>query len=356
MDILGPIYYWNLQRAMRRERIFRDRINPLDKYDDVDFKYRYRFSRDVVLDLIDEFKDDIEGAFFRNTDISPTFQILLALRFFATGSFQRTAGDLHGVSIATAHRIIHRVARVIAMRKNRYVNFPSREEYEQVKADFFAIAGFPNVIGAIDCTHIKITKPRQDDAVRFINRKGVYSINVQLVVDAKYRITSIVARWPGGTHDSRILENSNLINTLQGLAGSYVLGDAGYALAHYIMTPLRNPNTNQETHYNVVHSRTRIVVERAIGIWKRRFPVLQDPIRTHLDNTFVIIVAAAVLHNIALARDRALPDDAQEVDNNDDNNVGNNDDNEDVPPPLGNARGNARGNAIRRNLIENVLW
>ena len=52
MAILGPICYFSLQRALGRERIFLDRIDPLDKYD-VHFKYRYRLSRDVVLDLID---------------------------------------------------------------------------------------------------------------------------------------------------------------------------------------------------------------------------------------------------------------------------------------------------------------
>ena len=70
------------------------------------------------------------------------------------------------------------------------------------------------------------------------------------------------------------------------------------------MSPLRNPNTNQETGYNVVHTRTRTFAERAKGIWIRHFPVLQDPIRMHLDDNFVIIVTAAVLHNIALPRDK----------------------------------------------------
>ena len=257
------------------------------------------------------------------------------------------AGDLHGLSISTAHRIIHKVARVLAMRKNEYIRFPSEEEYGQLKTNFFTIAGFPNVIGAIDCTHIKITRPERDDAFRFINRKGTFSINVQIVCDSKCRIMNIVARWPGGTHDSRILENCTFLNILQGLQGSYLLGDAGYALAHYIMTPVRNPRTNSEVRYNTAHARTRGVVERAIGIWKRRFPALQDPIRTHVDNTLPIIVAAAVLHNIALSRDRDFPG----IDDNDNGDDSDNDGQMGVRPV-----DNARGNAIRRNIIENVFW
>ena len=39
----------------------------------------------------------------------------------------------------------------------------------------------------------------------FVNRKQFYSINVQAVCDSDAFITNIVARWPGSTHDSRIL-------------------------------------------------------------------------------------------------------------------------------------------------------
>nr|CAI5859964.1 unnamed protein product [Callosobruchus analis] len=41
-------------------------------------------------------------------------------------------------------------------------------------------AGFPNVIGAIDGTHIKIRKPKTDSE-SYINRKGFYSVNLQAV-------------------------------------------------------------------------------------------------------------------------------------------------------------------------------
>ncbi len=51
--LLGVIYYNRVvQRAMRRERIFRDHINPLDRYDDVDFRTRYRLRRETVMDII----------------------------------------------------------------------------------------------------------------------------------------------------------------------------------------------------------------------------------------------------------------------------------------------------------------
>ena len=39
---------------------------------------------------------------------------------------------------------------------------------------------FPGIIGAIDCTHIRIECPGRRDAQRFYNRKHFYSFNVQV--------------------------------------------------------------------------------------------------------------------------------------------------------------------------------
>ena len=41
------------------------------------------------------------------------------------------------------------------------------------------VAGFPGVIGLIDCTHVK-TKPARNIENDFVNRKGVKTINVQV--------------------------------------------------------------------------------------------------------------------------------------------------------------------------------
>ena len=121
-------------------------------------------------------------------------------------------------------------------------------------------------------------------------------------------ITNIVARWPGSTHDSRILSNSRLLQTLRRLRGAYLVGDKGYACTRYMMTPKRKPITDSDQRYNRAHAQTRNIIECLYGMIKRRFLPLLDPMRTKLQNTFVIIVAIAVLHNKARFMGDSVPD------------------------------------------------
>lgn len=140
-------------------------------------------------------------------------------------------------------------------------------------------------------------------AENFRNRKGYFSLNVQVVCNAQLQILDIVARWPGASHDSHIFNNSGVRMKLE--AGEFghgvLLGDSGYPLRSYLLTPLEQPRTAAEHVYNEAQIRTRNVVERTFGVWKRRFPVLSIGIRTHLQLAQAIIVASAVVHNIACA-------------------------------------------------------
>lgn len=62
---------------------------------------------------------------------------------------------------------------------------------------------------------------------------------------------------------------------------------------------LTNPITKAERLYNESQIRTRNVVERTFGVWKRRFPVLFFGIRLKEETTMAVIQSCAILHNIA---------------------------------------------------------
>ena len=84
----------------------------------------------------------------------------------------------------------------IARINNNYIQFPAADLLPQVKLDFWRICAFPNVVGTIDCTHIKIPCPGGENAELFRNRKGFFSINVQAVSGPNLEFQNIVVRWP----------------------------------------------------------------------------------------------------------------------------------------------------------------
>ncbi|KAJ8945877.1 hypothetical protein NQ318_002717 [Aromia moschata] len=266
----------------------------------------------------------------RNNAISPAAKLLLTLRFYATGCMLITAGDFIGVSKASACYIVTKVTEAIASLRERYIKFPGTQ--------------FPQVIGVIDCTHVRIMSSGGNEAERYRNRKGFFSWNVQTICDARLRIIDIVARWPGSSHDQTIYNNSRVKGTLQDneFGNSIILGDSGYANTNYLITPLDHPNIPAEVLFNESHVRTRNCVERSYGVWKRRFPVLSVGIRVSLDHSKAIVVATAVLHNIAIEENENKPPIEIEM--------------EDVPVPLSDVlvrRVAHENNRMRNSLINN---
>ena len=85
--------------------------------------------------------------------------MLIALRFYATGTFRKVIGDLFGVSVFAACTVIYQVLRAIAKQKGQFMSFP--ESLADTKRKFYDVAHFPDVIGAIDCTHIRIICPNK---------------------------------------------------------------------------------------------------------------------------------------------------------------------------------------------------
>jgi len=151
---------------------------------------------------------------------------------------------------------------------NEYVKFPT-------------IAGFPDILGCVDGTHIRIKGPKENEN-DFVNRKGYHSINTQIVCDADLVITNSVIKWPGAKHDSFILKQSSLWRDFE--AGRYpgrLLGDSGYPLRKWLMTPYLNPASVSEQRYNSAHTKTRNVVERCIGVLKNRWACLHRGIQLY---------------------------------------------------------------------------
>ena len=153
--------------------------------------------------ISDVVRQDTARPTARSRALSVELQVVLALQYFATGSFFAVTGDTVGVSKSSVSRSVHAVSRSITRHLAReFVNFPVTDnELRRQNQMFYQVAHLPRVVGVVDWTHVAIRRPLQDEAV-FVNRKGYHSINVQVVCNCDMSFSNVVIRWPGSTQDS----------------------------------------------------------------------------------------------------------------------------------------------------------
>ncbi|CAN7939602.1 unnamed protein product, partial [Ixodes hexagonus] len=291
---------------MGRQRVFRDRLNPLEEFDEDALQQRFRFGRAGIMFLAETLRPDLERSTRRSCALSAEPQVSVALQFYATGNFLITAGDYVHVHVSSASRSVRQVTVALARRARDFIRWPDDTEGAALQKQFFKVAGFPCVVGAVDGTHIRLQGPRLHEEV-YVNRHLYHSINVQVVVDTSCRIRNVV----GSTHDSRIFTESTLSSKLaDGMYDGLLLGDSGYTCQPLLMTPFRSPSSAAEVRYYTAHTTTRSIVERTIGQLKRRFHCLHTELRMEPSRCCDIIVACCVLHNLAKRYPCAMPDTA----------------------------------------------
>ena len=126
-----------------------------------------------------------------------------------TGSITVTA-NAFGVNAPTVSKTIRIVCYAINTHLGpRYLNVTRGNELKESVNMFQERLGFPQVLGAVDGTHIEINKPTEDSQSYF-SYKMKYTLNVQAVCDAKGKFLDVDIRWPGGTHDAKVLANSHI--------------------------------------------------------------------------------------------------------------------------------------------------
>ncbi|KAB0802633.1 hypothetical protein PPYR_04819 [Photinus pyralis] len=107
-------------------------------------------------------------------------QLLVGLWILANQESYRTVADRFDLTISTAWCYFRKV-------------WPKNESQRQCfSTEFRKRQGFPNVIGAIDGTHIPIVAPH-NMANSYINRNKYYSIVLQGVCNARYKFIDCYA-------------------------------------------------------------------------------------------------------------------------------------------------------------------
>ena len=151
-----------------------------------------------------------------------------------------TLAHLFRVGASTVRYIIGEVTHAITTLTffKDLVKFPvSEEEFYKISKDFFDMFQFPDCIGAVDDTHVKIQKPRIDPASYFDYKKD-YSIHLQAVCDARTRVLFYHIGAPGKNNDRGVAEMSGFNDMLRNgrIPEKYhIVGDPAFALHHNLL-------------------------------------------------------------------------------------------------------------------------
>ncbi|KOB64687.1 putative nuclease [Operophtera brumata] len=87
-----------IERILRGPRIYQIRRNYFEEYDEKAFGIRFRLYKRSALELLDLIEMKLEYPSDRNHSLSPVNQLLVTLRYYATGCHQLTMGDFGSVS------------------------------------------------------------------------------------------------------------------------------------------------------------------------------------------------------------------------------------------------------------------
>ncbi|KAJ1163551.1 hypothetical protein NDU88_004009 [Pleurodeles waltl] len=155
-----PPYQQGPQRQRRRqERIFRTRIT-LQGLRERDIIQRYRLNWQAIQQLLSHIVPQLTPSLQTPHIIPPETKLLAVLHMLASGSFQTTGALVAGISQPSFSAFLPKDLDVIISLTPCHISFPNTQQKQQeTKQGFYQINGFPHVIGAIDCTHVRIVPP-----------------------------------------------------------------------------------------------------------------------------------------------------------------------------------------------------
>ena len=181
--------------------------------DMLDRKYRmtYRMSFLAFEQLVAELTPFLRptAQMFVRPPIPIRKQVCLVIYRLAHGFSCKAMHMLYGCGESTIRKYTLIVCRVLSSRNGLfgvYIHAPRGHRVMDTIRKFRDLTGLPNVVGAIDGTHIPLsTRPQRGLTPMpcdFFNRKKFYSVLLQAVCDAEGFFWNVFAKQPSGVHDA----------------------------------------------------------------------------------------------------------------------------------------------------------
>ncbi|XP_045785098.1 protein ALP1-like [Maniola jurtina] len=294
---------------LRRKRVD-DYLHIVESWTEVEFKNRLGLSRKLAYRLIDELEKSgyIANHKFGLKPLEPRLCFYIFLSFIATTEPLTPIATKFDISISSTFRVIRRVIAWLLTKMNEAIKWPQDiSDVRTICDNFHSKTLISNMLGIIDCTHVKIEKPK--NAREYCNTKGYFSIILQATIDANLKFTNIYCGEPGSTSCTRVLKKSPIYHTATQNQSSlfphnsFLVGHSGYPFLSWLVPPFRENKrlTLHQREFNTLHAAARKLSDKAFNMLKSRFRRIKL-FTVYRNIAFITdtIVAACILHNYCL--------------------------------------------------------
>jgi hypothetical protein len=298
---------------------------------------------------------------FQDSMLKVEEQVLIFISVIS-GNSQRLTAEMYQHSTSTISSVVKNLFNVL-LNLSHVLLAKLKLSHKVIEEQEFV--AFKGCIGALDGTHIPAIINSPLNAAPFWNRKQALTQNVLGVVDFDMNFTYVLAGWEGSAHDGRVLRDA-MTRGLKVPAGTYYLGDCGYALSSYTLTPYRRVRyhlkewgpgalrpQNKEELFNLRHAKLRNVVERTYGVVKKRFKILKLMPSYSFEEQVKLVKCCFLLHNFINVRENGEEDDEYEIEEAQESDEADEAEEEDLDQ---NRRANGQALQTWRNTIANDLW
>lgn len=202
-----------------------------------------------------------------------------------------------------------------------YMPDKNEEDWLKIADEFYQRTTFPNIIGALDGKHIRITQP-DNTGSQYFNYKKYFSQVLMAWVDADYQFVYIDVGSYGAASDSRVFLNSNMAKRLEenllkipsgrrlpndesGKRMPFcIVADEAFGLSRHILRPYAKKSlTILKRIYNYRHTRARRMVECTFGILCNKWRILHRAFDVNIEFADNIVKACCILHNYVRKND-----------------------------------------------------
>nr|XP_043630531.1 protein ALP1-like [Erigeron canadensis] len=317
--------YTDRRREIGLDTLLNDWFVQQPKYEDDYFRKKFRMDKTMFLDIV----RDIEANFpyFQERydargrkSFTAIQKCTSAVRQLATGNAPDEYDEYLCMAARTARETLDYFCdAIIRLYSREYLRRPTSHDVARIFEAHELRHHMPGMLGSIDCTHVEWSAcPRRLRGQYMRGDHNGPTIMLEITASQDLWIWHAFFGVPGSNNDINVLNQSDLYVTARnGTApdSSFHVNGRDYKRGYYLSDGIYNkwstlvkaypyPTDPKEKRFKKLQEAARKDVERAFGVLKGKWKILQRPLRPLTkDKIRKYVHTCIILHNMIIKRD-----------------------------------------------------